>query len=62
MICDWIGHKYRPRFDLSEPTVTHCDGWGRLSDVEILLEASKRKTFVRDVCERCGDIIPRPPS
>lgn len=56
----WFGHKFKPRYSLSEPTVeikinstTDVDA----DDAAAMLEASKRKTYHGDVCTRCGNLV-----
>lgn len=51
------GCRFRPRFDISEGD----SNWsGSAAGVVAAIEASKRKTYVHDVCERCGKTIERP--
>jgi hypothetical protein len=54
----WMfGCKFEPRYDLSAPDVSRfkkIDG-----PVAPVLEATKAKTYVCDVCVRCGKTIER---
>lgn len=52
------GCKFSPRYDLGEPQrvdVEECSAGAYIA----ILEASKPKTYVRDVCERCGKTVER---
>ena len=49
---------FQPRYDYGEPTIKHMKGGDPDTHVD-LIEASKLKTYVRDVCERCGKVIER---
>ena len=57
----WLtfGHRYQPRFDYGLPTVTKAWG-GAVSTVPEIIESSKPRTYVHDICVRCGDVIQRP--
>ena len=51
-------HKFQPRYDLSEPKIP----WEQLAEISIGPSAVDRlrvKTYVRDVCVRCGEVIER---
>lgn len=52
------GCKFAPRYDLSRPALDG-DFKGTAGGIVSALEASKAKTYVRDVCERCGKTIER---
>lgn len=49
--------KFSPRFDVGSPTDTNWSG--AAVAVFSAIEASKPKTYVRDVCERCGKTVER---
>jgi hypothetical protein len=53
----WIfgGHRFEPRYHLSASTMDSAKGtaYGVLQ----LAEACRDKTYVRDVCTRCGAMI-----
>lgn len=53
-----FGHKFRPRYSLSEPSI-NLGTMSGVSPTQIeatasLLDASKSKTYEGDICERCG--------
>jgi hypothetical protein len=52
--------KWSPRFDLGTPTLDG-DLSGPAAALVIALEASKPKTYIRDVCETCGKTLERQP-
>jgi hypothetical protein len=55
-LCRLVGHKYRARFHEGKPTVTSLRNvWP--SDAVQVIESSKPKTYVSDICERCGSVI-----
>lgn len=49
----WRGHKFEGRYSLGSPTLRKADS-GRASEVVPIIEASKPKTYERDICIRCG--------
>lgn len=54
-ICDFIGHKFRPRYDSTMPA-------GRVDGsllVALGADEFKNKTYHHDICERCGLIAGR---
>lgn len=53
------GCKFSPRFDLSAATAWPKDFIGSEACLESLVEKSRRSTYVRDVCERCGRTVER---
>jgi hypothetical protein len=61
MTCPRIGKlfgacKWSARYDFGEP----ISGWkGSAGAVIAAMEVSKPKTYVRDVCERCGKTAER---
>jgi len=52
------GCKFSPRYDVGAPKIDG-DLRGNAGDVVALVETSKPKTYVRDVCETCGKTIER---
>jgi hypothetical protein len=53
------GCKFGPRYDLGAAGGLDGDYRGPAGGVALILEASKPKTYLRDVCERCGKVIER---
>lgn len=49
--------KFSPRYDIGAPADTGYSG--AAAGVICVIEASKPKTYVRDVCERCGKAVER---
>lgn len=58
MVCKIFGHKFQPRYDY-EPATSVKTGEGPMSEwaFERLLEATMRRTYIYDVCVRCGEKI-----
>lgn len=53
----WIGGcKFEPRYDLVPMNMERA--WGY--DVARMIEASKSRVYVADVCVRCGKQVKRP--
>jgi len=50
-------HKFSPRYDCEPPKVTEFDG--SLHALAVLVETGTKKTYVRDVCEYCGETVER---
>lgn len=51
----WIGGcRFEPRYDVGEPKIH-----GKITgyDLPAVLEASKPKTYIHDICIRCGKIV-----
>ncbi len=48
--------KFRPRYDEGAGSLPDADSYMNYNAVQ-LIEASKTKIYVRDVCERCGKTI-----
>lgn len=53
MICEWIGHKFRPRYSSEMPERFRRIRGGSPEHIEALMT----KTYHRDVCERCGKVL-----
>lgn len=52
--------KFEPRYDEGVPTAAQPTSYhGPAGGVARMLEASKPRTYVRDVCVRCGKTIER---
>lgn len=54
----WLGHKFVARYDLGAPDLSwfrSFSGYG----VNEMIEKMKPKTYVHDVCVRCGQIVER---
>lgn len=52
ILCKYIGHKYRPRFDKLFPkNLTGIEGSLRQ------VEALKESHYKHDICERCGSVV-----
>lgn len=58
-ICARFGHKFEARYNIGEPTLGHVQ-YSRESDLAMLLEASKPRTYLHDICPRCGTVVKRP--
>lgn len=57
----WIrGCRFEPRYDLGSPRIANLSA-GRMTESSFVavIEASKPKTYVRDVCTTCGRTIER---
>jgi hypothetical protein len=52
----WFGCNFEPRYDLSP---ADCSQFGRIRGSVDALEPLRAKTYVRDVCTRCGRTIER---
>lgn len=48
-----MGHAFVPRYSLGMPTITSITG-GSAGDTVRVVDASKPRTYVADVCTRCG--------
>lgn len=54
----WFGaHKFKPRYDLSAPDLSMFTGSFKADNETI--EKLRTKTYVRDVCTKCGKTIER---
>lgn len=56
-----FGHKFTPRFDTGMSTMTSVKNCS-MYDAAMLIEASSPKSYVYDVCVRCGATISRAPA
>lgn len=55
----WIaGCRFEPRFDTGAPTTTRITN-SSSDDAATIIESSKPRTYVRDVCVTCGRTIER---
>lgn len=60
--CDgWFGPRCRfeARYDKGQTTVTKAGGQYSAEDIERIINAATPKTYVCDVCVRCGHVIER---
>jgi hypothetical protein len=56
----WIGGcKFSPRYDLGEPHSAYNLSGGTAAALAYINDSLKPKTYVRDVCERCGKTVER---
>lgn len=55
--CSWLGHKYQPRYDY-QPGTFESQELPAFYAVAII-EACSIRTYVRDVCVRCGHALER---
>lgn len=53
---DWRGHKFQPRYD-EEPLPFEVE---ECANITQFVKAYTKRTYVCDVCVRCGEIIKRP--
>lgn len=56
-VCNWIGHKFRPRYDSGMPkgfSIGQRTLWDHGPD------AFKDKVYRLDICERCGSVVDGP--
>lgn len=51
-----FGHKYKPRYSEGAPSISDVQGVGPIG-AERVINASKKRTYERDICERCGHVI-----
>lgn len=55
---NWKGHNFEARYDVGEPNFSSFKSL-RVDDYPTLIEAMKPKTYVHDVCTRCGATVER---
>lgn len=57
-----FGHKFQPQYETTPPPDDLFAGMTRVASgvVETMTTAYTKKTYVRDVCKRCGKSIERP--
>jgi hypothetical protein len=48
----WLGHKFRPRY--STAVIINPDGY---PSVLALIEKRENRTYVHDICVRCGHVV-----
>ena len=53
--CGKENHKYESRYDYGAPHIEEIEG-GSISNQIMMVEASKPRTYVCDICIYCGDI------
>ncbi len=59
----WLGHKFEPRYTFTvspdhELKLGPMRGYGSVS-AEDIIRSFQSKTYERDVCVRCGEVIER---
>lgn len=54
----WFGHKFVARYDIGEPDLSMFTSL-KTRDMSGFVESMKPKTYVHDVCVRCGQIVER---
>lgn len=54
----WLGHKFVARYDLGARDLSRFIKFNTY-DMNGFIEAMKPKTYVHDVCVRCGQIVER---
>ena len=59
MMAAIFGHKFRARYSIT-PTIVSMDGMQSPLYAVELVEASKKKIYVHDICERCGKTVAKP--
>lgn len=60
----WRGvHRFKARYDNTgvDPQILTKVRIERLSTVNAVLDACRTKTYVHDICIKCGAIVQRPP-
>ena len=55
----WNGCRYEARYDIGKPTWVPEEVSGTAAGVAVVMESSRPKTYVRDVCIRCGRTVER---
>lgn len=53
----WIGCNFEPRYDLSPADISRFESIK--GNAAPLLEALRSKTYVHDICVRCGRVVER---
>lgn len=53
-----MGHKYRPRYDTEPAHSFRVESISRGAMLD-LMDRNQKKTYVHDICERCGHVIQR---
>lgn len=61
MICDLIGHKFRPRYSVANPALQTflTQAIGPIALGFRTIEVMQDKKYECDICERCGKIMSR---
>lgn len=54
-----FGHKFRARYSIT-PTIVRMDNMPSPLYAVEMVEASKQKIYVHDICERCGETVAKP--
>lgn len=53
------GCEFSPRYDVGPPTIDMGEFSGGAAGILAIVETSKPRTYVRDVCQRCGKTVER---
>lgn len=59
----WMGHNFKARYDFGEPDLNKIRSTFKsfkTDDMGVFFESLKPKTYVHDVCTRCGTTVERP--
>ena len=59
MNCDKKGHKFEPRYDYGKPTIPSRAAGMSAKDMIQILEATRSRKYVQDVCVKCGKVVNR---
>ncbi len=54
----WMGHKFEARYDMGAPDLSRFIKFNT-ENVREFMESMKPKTYVHDICVRCGQIVER---
>lgn len=59
---DPTGHKLEPRYDITDGAYGYSHQGSYISPEEMarIIEATKNKVYVYDICVRCGKTVQRP--
>ena len=55
--CQKNGHRYEPRYDLGKADLSAFKSFSGMRNKS--LELFRTKTYVHDICVRCGDVVKR---
>ena len=54
----WMGHKFQARYDIGAPDLSRFIKFNT-ENARDFMESMKPKTYVHDVCVRCGQVVER---
>ena len=58
--CKNDGHKYEARYDFGDSPGLKFEAQGITTEaLQKLLDAYRSKTYIHDICTRCGNVIQR---